>query len=80
MFDANKCFVFNHHFDKDEFEAMSARFREERERARGPAGKCLVCQEEVPGRRGIKKAAVMHHHLFNMCKVYPWSKLFNGPK
>ena len=69
--------VFKHHFDKEKWMAMSTRFKAARDRAvPGPAGTCCVCKEEVDGRRGIKNTVVLQHHLFNSCKMYPWSKAY----
>ena len=32
--------------------------------------------EEVEGRRGIKNTVVLQHHIFNSCKMYPWSNAY----
>ena len=39
------------------------------------AGKCMVCHETVPGKRGWKAERSRHYHLFNECKEYPYSKI-----
>ena len=37
------------------------------------AGVCPACEKEVEGRRGLKKEAVLRHHMFQICIDYPWS-------
>ena len=68
--------VFRNHFDKEKWAAMSERFKVARDRSAGPAGTCCICKEEVVGRRGKKNTVVLQHHLFNTCKIYPWSKAY----
>ena len=70
--------MLGHHFRREQwakFAELEARLREARVRGQG-AGRCSVCTEVVPSRRGRSHAQFRTNHLFNECKDYPWSKSY----
>ena len=40
----------------------------------GIAGFCTGCDQDIPGKPGVKHQAVLKHHMFQLCDLYPWSK------
>ena len=69
--------AYGEHFDREEWKKMVSKYV--RQDKTDIAGKCPICKEEVESRRGLVKEAVVKHHMFNLCKEYPWSKAYIKP-